>query len=120
MSRSDGAAEVDLGGGRYADFNEQVLIDGNYTSSTFAAHIRAAPNAGGSPLAVMTIGTPSFAAGITSFPLLVPKLTMSGLPANADDPSADSVLFYDLVMITAGSVRVLFAGTFTVIGGVTQ
>jgi hypothetical protein len=120
MARPDGVPELALGCGRYADFSELVTIAGDFSASTFAAQVRVEPNAGGASLATMGVTTPVFSSGLTSFTLSIPRATMTGLPANTDDPSADTVLFYDLVMITGSARRLLLAGTFTVIGGVTQ
>ena len=59
MSRLDGAAKVDIGGGRFADFSRSVkLRNADMTGDTFTAEVRLYPNAPGTPVAAMTVSAP--------------------------------------------------------------
>ncbi len=120
MNRLDGAAKVDLGGGRFADFSKAVrLRDGDYTGDIFTAEVRLFPNAPGVPLATMAVNAPALAGDDTVMTLAIPKAVMEAMPQGPEADS-DAVLYWDMKRTTGGVTSVLFFGDFTVYAGVTR
>jgi hypothetical protein len=81
---------------------------GDWTLGTFAARLRAAPGAEGSPLASYdcTIGTP--AGGVTPIEMVLEAADQSGLPAS--DPASGLVeLFLDVTYTIAGTEETLIS-----------
>lgn len=117
-TRADGAAIVDLAAGRHADFTESISFDSDLSSATFAAKVRATPDESGTAAATMTISSPVYSDPNTTFSMSLSKAQMEAMPAAAV-LGDDKELYWDMTMVSGGITKVIFAGKFTVLAGVT-
>lgn len=90
---------------------------GDWTVGTFAARLRAAPDAGGSPLATYTCTTGTPAGGVTRVTLSLPVAAQTGLPAG-DPATGLAELFLDLVFTPTGLDPVTIISTRQLVRGV--
>jgi hypothetical protein len=120
-----------------------LMVNFNGTGTSFAAHVRQAPDTGGSPLATMTVAVGTIttttwgallASGViksipegfgsltavttTAITLTMSDAVMAALPA-APELGHNMILYWDLKR-TSAPKRVVVAGEFTVVGGVTN
>ena len=114
--RYDGAAKVDLGVGRFADFVQPFEIEDDWTGNVIEAQVRLYPDAPGTPLATFSVSPPIFANGITSFSLALDEMTYP----NAPEPGADLILHWDMMRVSGGVRKVVFYGKYVVHAGVVQ
>lgn len=118
-NRGDGAAIIDLYANRWTDFAEPVAFNNELTGATFEAEVRQIPDQPGAPLATITISTPAIGGGTTTFTMSLSEAQMATLP-DATEAGDDLTLYWDLKMTVGGVSRILFAGKFIVLAGVTQ
>lgn len=118
-NRGDGAAIIDLYANRWTDFSEDVVINNDLTGATFEAEIRELPDTPGDPVQTITISAPSIVGNVTSFTMSITEGDMADMPS-ASVLGADKTLYWDMKMTTGGMSRILFAGRFIVLAGVTQ
>lgn len=96
-----------------------VTYPGNVTTATLAGSVKASPDAT-SELATFTVGTPSFAGGVTTWAISLTGTQTGGLPADTDG-DGETILIYDfLLTLSGGSPQRLFGGLFPVSGFVTE
>lgn len=91
----------------------------NVTTATLAGSIKAAPDAT-AELAVFTIGTPSFASGVTTFPLSLSGSQTGALPADVDGDGVTTLVFDLLLTLSGGPPQRIAGGLFPVSGFVTE
>lgn len=118
-NRGDGAAIIDLYANRWTDFAEDVVFNNILTGASFEAQVRLLPDTLGSPLATFTISAPVIGGGTTEFTMSLNEATMAAMP-DATELGEDATLYWDLKMTIAGLSRIMFAGKFIIIAGVTQ
>lgn len=118
-NRGDGAAIIDLYANRWTDFAEDVVINNDLTGATFEAQVRLLPDSPGSPLETLTISAPVIGGGTTEFTMSLTEVEMAAMP-DATELGDDATLYWDLKMTIAGAARILFAGKFYIVAGVTQ
>lgn len=93
-----------------------VTFPGNVTTATLEAEVRASPNAPAKLLDV-TIGTPAFADGVTTWALSLTGSQTNGLPTN--ETAVAEFAIDVLLTLSGGAVERLFGGVLPVSGYVT-
>lgn len=96
-----------------------LTYPGNVTTATLTGSIKAAPDAT-AELAIFTVGTPSFAGGVTTFPFSLSGSQTAALPADVDGNGVTTLVFDLLLTLSGGAPRRIAGGLFTVSGFVTE
>lgn len=107
---------------RNEDFRQRIVFKNvDWSGDTFVAQIRHLPDSGGSPLAEFAIDGPTFALSDTSLTLSLDRAdgVIGALPA-APETGQNAVFYWDLIRISDGVARTLFAGPFTVAPGTSR
>lgn len=120
MARLDGAARHDFGVARGRDFTDTLVVTGDYSSDTFTGEVRLYPDAAGAAILTMTVGTPTFASGVTTIALSITDTDLAGGGVPAGSPAgSDVTLHYDIQRVTGGLKSTFLYGKFTIFGKVT-
>jgi hypothetical protein len=111
---------VTLSATRGRAFGATIILNADYTGATLAGQIRLGPDANGAPLESFTCSAPIVASGTTTFDISLSDSEVASLPAA---PSGDGYteLAYDLLLTPSGDTEeLLFGGTFSLGGRITE
>lgn len=111
---------VTLYASRGRDYVGVITLDADYTDSTMRGEVRLGPDANGAPLEEFAVGAPVIGTGTTTFTIALSAAQVADLPpANAGDGLAEFT--YDLLLTPDGGVEeLLFGGTLSVGGRITE
>ena len=97
-----------------------INLPGDYTAATLAGRVRSSPDAPGDPLATFAIGTPSLAAGVTSFECTLAAGTGAGstgiLPADSDADGREEFPVEFELTPSGGDLELLFGAVLPLTG----
>ena len=96
-----------------------VTYPGNVTTATLEGAVKASPDSA-TELATFTIGTPSFASGVTTWTISLNGTQTGALPADSDGDGREDFIYDFLLTLSGGSPQRLFGGLFPVSGFVTE
>jgi hypothetical protein len=96
-----------------------LTYPGNVTAATLAGSVKASPDAP-TELAVFTIGTPTFADGVTTWAISLTGAQTLALPADTDGDGVTTLIYDLLLTLPGGTAHRIAGGLFTVSGFVTE
>lgn len=96
-----------------------VTYPGNVTTATLEGAVKASPDAA-AELAVFTVGTPTFADGVTTWAISLTGTQTGALPADADGDGREDFIFDFLLTLSGGTPERIIGGLFPVSGFVTE
>lgn len=97
-----------------------MAVGMNVSADSFAASIRAAPDAAGSTLADFDVTVGAYANGVTTITLKLTKTQTAALPADGDADGLEELVFDILRTPSGGTQQRFMAGVIQVSGKVTN
>lgn len=100
-------------------WNTSIALPGDWTGATLRGEIRLDPDA--SPaLVAFTVSGPSVGGGESLFSLSLTDAQTSSLPSDSDGDGIEYFPFDLLLTPSGGDEELLFGGTFTLLGRITE
>lgn len=96
-----------------------VTYTGNVTTATLTGSIKSSPDST-SELAVWTVGTPSFADGVTTWVISLTGTQTDALPSDGTGEGVTYLIYDFLLTLSGGSPDRIFGGLFPLSGFVTE
>ena len=96
-----------------------LTYPGNVTTATLAGSIKASPDAP-TELAALTVSTPVFADGVTTWTFSLSGGQTLALPADTNFNGVTTLIFDLLLTLPGGTAQRIAGGLFTVSGFVTE
>jgi hypothetical protein len=96
-----------------------VTYPGNVTTATLEGAVKASPDAT-AELATFTVGSPSFADGVTTWSVSLTGVQNGALPADGDGDGLETFVYDFVLTLSGASPRRVFGGLFPLSGFVTE
>lgn len=101
-------------------FAATVTINADYTGASMRGEVRLGPDAAGIPEATFTVSAPAVVSGVTTFDVTMTAAAVDGLPAATAGDGLAQFAFDLLLTPSGGDEELLFGGTFSVGGRITE